>query len=241
MLLMRRSWISRWEETERERRIEKVVQELQRQEQQELVLQEWEEEEIEDLKTGLTIIKKRGTDNQRGDQRHWSLHSIKRQATETAPPAPEDKEADAAAKKAATELLATAAGTPAAATIAAATALAPGQEMEVFQETRGNETRGRLQGRRANGDVLVQIIWQETTAAATKPEGEGAERRGRQKQRQETHFHDDGSKRGTNNGTDERLSITQCNRSLADAFLLLFSCCCCSCCCCCCCCCCCSC
>ncbi|OEH75013.1 AT hook motif-containing protein [Cyclospora cayetanensis] len=64
-----------------------------------------------------------------------------------------------------------------------------GQELELFEETRGSETRGRLQRREADGRVLYQALWRETAG-------------GQEAWSEETTFHSDGSKTGTKKGTD---------------------------------------
>ncbi|CDJ56299.1 hypothetical protein EMWEY_00016620, partial [Eimeria maxima] len=214
-------WISRWQETERERRMEKVVQELQQQEeqqqehqqqeqqQQQEVLQEWEEEETEDKINGILKISKRGTDSRSGEGRNWSLRLLKRkhQAAATAATRDTGEAMDDGAQGTGEDLLAESSVLlPAAAAATAAEAAAnlqPGHELEVFEETRGMETRGRLQHRRTDGRLVFEATWREVAAAATATETEATTAAAKEVQQECMWIDEDGTKRGLKKGRDK--------------------------------------
>ncbi|KAL8424296.1 hypothetical protein Efla_002914 [Eimeria flavescens] len=210
-------WISRWEETPSERRVEKLVQELQPQQQQQQqeegeqqeeqqVLQEWEEEEVQELQMGIVRISKRGVDSRADSPRSWRLHCIRRQqpagADAAAAAATGGSEAQAAAEKAAQELLAAAAAAPASeaaaaaarAAAAAASSLRVGEEIELFEETRGPETRGRMQRRDTRGTVVQQVLWLAADSTDTSSS---------RSQTEQMQLEADGRSRGSKRGIDE--------------------------------------
>lgn len=175
------------------------------------VIQEWHEEELENIRLGVLRISKNGSDRRQGHDRTWKLKKVKRESrtrygnssAKSEGPAgassrtAEEKDAEEFATQVVDELLSQAQGPLLRETDASVT-LRPAEEVEVFEETRGNETRGRLQYRNADGHVVLQQVWvvhQDMESGTTVPN-----------RREESRLHPDGRRSGIKEITEAELA-----------------------------------
>lgn len=155
-------------------------------------------------------VSKTGSDRRQGQERTWKLKRVKRERTDQngnnsvksetpdgASCSTEENEAKDFARQAVTELLSQA-QRPLAADNATSITLGPAEEVEVFEETRGTETRGRLQYRNENGHVVLQRLW--VVNQAVENESTVSNRR------EETIFHPDGRRSGIKEITEAELA-----------------------------------